>query len=269
MLKLFGKKKKTAKRGRSAKKTTSGGGSRRRRLRFAFYLTLALAVAGVGYAFYHYTMTSDRFHVKMIYVRGARVLSEVEIVEKAGVTTADHILLVDAEAVQERVNAMPYVKECTVRRSFPDSVEISVIERVPVATIVVHNVPYEVDNDCVALRPLGPGDPYPGPLITELPESGTIEAGRPVKAAALQSALAVWHAFSGTKMARSVTVSEIAAREGNNVGMFCDELPYEIRWGDNFERQAQRLDVLWAKKGWQLECKEYLDLRFGPNLASR
>jgi len=86
----------------------------------------------------------------------------------------------------------------------------------------------------------------------------------------LKAALAVWAAFSRTAMAGDVSVSEISAARENRVCMYCDELNFEIRWGgEDLERQAGKLDVFWRAQNKNIRCKEYLDLRFGNDVACK
>jgi len=82
--------------------------------------------------------------------------------------------------------------------------------------------------------------------------------------------LAVWRAFGTTVMARDVTVSEISAAHENRICMYCDELDFEIRWGrDHFEKQAAKLNVFWLSQNKRVNCKDYVDLRFGNDVACK
>jgi hypothetical protein len=68
----------------------------------------------------------------------------------------------------------------------------------------------------------------------------------------------------------SLDLSELAALRGNDVRMYCAGEDYEIRWGgDDVEAMAQRLEVLWQKFDGDLPCREYVDLRFGANVACK
>ncbi|HIJ66215.1 MAG TPA: hypothetical protein HPP77_09735 [Candidatus Hydrogenedentes bacterium] len=75
-------------------------------------------------------------------------------------------------------------------------------------------------------------------------------------------------------MAGHVTVSEIAAPHEDHIRMYCDELPFEIRWGRrDFVNEAHRLDLIWRETGHMERvdppCQEYLDLRFGNEPVCR
>lgn len=232
---------------------------------------VAAAVVSACALLGYYVQGCALLSVRTIGIRGANVLNEYDIARASGITRKDNLLLLDTGAVRERILAMPYVKSCEVRRFFPDVVLIDIKERTPVATIVSRNRACVIDADLVVLGPLADDAAPCGPYISEVPGLGSVEPGQQLDSLLpLKEAIAVWAAFATTKMSKEVTVSEIAAYAVNDIRMYCDELPYEVRWGRGaFDVQARRLDVLWEEKKGKIECKEYLDLRFGRDLACR
>ena len=248
--------------------------SRPRRRRGPIYLLVAVvffgALGGMGYAFNNYVNESPRFQVKSVRVEGANALREAAVLEVAGITSADNLLLFNADRIRERIEILPYVRECSVQRAYPDTVIIRLTERVPVATLMVNNHSYELDEEGVILRELAPLAPHVGPLVTNVPRLGVLEPGMQVKHPALCNALAVWMAFAMTSMGRELTVSEIAAPAADYISMYLDEVPFEIRWGrSDYKQQAQLLDILWDEKQGRLECTEYVDLRFDNDIICK
>lgn len=229
-------------------------------------IVVVAAFLGWGaHAFYGFAR--DDYPVRTIRVEGADVLEEELLVAESGITSADSVLLLDVEAVRERIEALPYVRSCMVARVHPDSVLISIKEREAVATLLVSNRMFHIDRACVVLRELSRGETHTGPFVTT-PGLGPIDLGQQLDCPPLRAAVAVWQAFSRSKMAGDVTVSEIAAWGENDIRMYCDELPFEVRWGrKDFENQARRLDVLWDELGKDITCREYLDLRFGNDVV--
>ena len=228
------------------------------------------ALAGGGFAFWQYASTAEYLRVKTITIGGARVLSETELALASGVTSSDNLLLVDPEEVAARLEALPYVRTCSASRVFPDEVLIEVEERVPAATVLQRNRLFAVDAEGVVLRECAGGKGYPGVLITELPDVDVLEPGQRLDSEPFRCALEVLGAFAGTKMAQDVSVAEVAAYSANDIRMYCEEVPAEIRWGrGDPKEQARRLDALWAFKDKDLECDEYCDLRFGMDVACR
>jgi cell division septal protein FtsQ len=229
-----------------------------------------ILTAGLVYSFIQYLRESEIFSVKWIYVEGAVVLDPQAVLAASGITTRDNLLFFDAKTAAQRVEALPYVEDCTFERIFPDTVVLTISERCPAATLLVNNRFYELDAACVAMRELAWDQVHPGPLITNVPGLATLVPGQQVALPPITAALAVWNAFASISMALDVTVSELAALGENQILMYCDELDYEIRWGrDDFAGQARRLEILWQEKNKRIGCKEYLDLRFGNDLVCK
>lgn len=230
-----------------------------------------LSLAGAFlYGFYAYAQTADCFCVKTVRVEGGDPAMGGAIIGQSGITNADNLICLDTKTVRENVTALPFVETCAVQRIFPDKVTIRIAKRIPAATLLVHNRLFAVDPHGYIVHEITMGEPHPGPFITNIPDTGYVEIGQQVTEPALQAALAVWHAFRQTSMAAQVTVSEISAPHPNRIFMYCDELTFEIRWGrGDFEKQAWKLDVLWNAQNRRLACREYVDLRFGNDVACR
>jgi cell division septal protein FtsQ len=219
---------------------------------------------------YQYTRDGDTFRVKTIGVEGADVLKENDIIACSGVTNGDNVLFLDPEAARDRILAMPFVKTCRVKRFFPDRVIFAIKERSASATLLVDNRMFEVDEECHVLCELPPDILHAGPFITNLTEPGYVEPGKRLNHRALAGALAVWKAFRRTSMANEVTVSEISAAHERRICMYCDELGCEIRWGrGDYDKQAAKLDIFWRSQRGHIPCKEYVDLRYGNDVACK
>ncbi len=233
-------------------------------------LVVVSLLSGSTYAFCRYLKESDHYMVEAIRVEGNVILDWEAIVAQSELTCEDNILLLKSREVAERVETLPYVKECAVTRIFPNLVVIEVEERVAAGTLLVHNHTFEIDADRVVLRELPPDAEYPDPLVTSVPGLDVVAPGDILEQPALREALRAWNAFVNISVAREVTVSEMAALHENDIRMYCEELPYEIRWGRGaFDNQARRFDILWRTQDGCLDCKEYLDLRFESDLACK
>ncbi len=246
----------------------------RRRSRSWFYLAEALIcivlLGGFAYGIVHYVTRSPTFRVREIVVDGANVLREEHICAVARVTSDDNLMLSDVNAIQQRVQRLPYVRFCEVRRAPPHTLIIRIEERVPEAAVFTNGRLYEIDAEGFVLRELDPLADHVGPLITNVPGLGVPEPGRPLKADALTEALRVWRAVADTSLLEALTISEISAPDTRKISMFCDELPYEIRWGrGDYAMQAARFETLWENQGGDLPCREYLDLRFEGDLVCK
>jgi len=239
----------------------------RRTVAFLFVLTI---FCGFGYGFAQYLRDSQGFQVRRIRVAGAENIPVESIIALSGITTADNLLLMDLGTIKSRLLSNPYIQSCEIRRFLPDIVEISLKERHAVAMVLVHNRMFVVADDGVVLEELPNSSQHVGVLITDLTELGLVEPGQQIENKELRAALDMLQAFSKTDLASTVTISEVSARHVNDIRLYCDELPFEIRWGrGDFEKQARRLDALWKHLNHTFDFTEYCDLRFGQDVACR
>ena len=232
---------------------------------------LCLIVFGaIAFGTIRYIQSSPQFRIQTLRVEGTDVLSDDEIIKQAAITYADTIFFLKTEEVRRRVMELPLVKTCRVVTEFPNKVIISIEERKALATLMLNNRLFEIDQDCNVLRELGKGVEHVGPFITNVKGLASVEVGQRLPNPALVNAMATWSAFRKTAIAREITVSEISAAYENRIAMYCDELRFEIRWGrDNLERQAAKLDFFWKMQNRQIEAQEYVDLRFGNDVACK
>jgi cell division protein FtsQ len=66
-------------------------------------------------------------------VRGMRVLGRDEILARAGVTDSSSLLFLNPDVMREALKAEPRIAEATVRKLYPDRLEIVIEEREPFA----------------------------------------------------------------------------------------------------------------------------------------
>jgi len=73
------------------------------------------------------------FPIRSIDVSGVKELSKDEILAASGMTPAGSLLFLDVAAVRASLKALPLVAEATVRKLYPDRVDIKIVEREPFA----------------------------------------------------------------------------------------------------------------------------------------
>ena len=232
-----------------AKQTRSRTKKRKQQKPSAHRIELLLGLlflVAVSSLFLGYVTQSSTFRVKRVLFEGTHILPETDILAAAGITTEDNIIFLDTELVEKRVEALPYIKRCEVKRMYPDEVLLRIVERKAIATVMVNNHLYEIDSENVVLRELSPFAVQTGPMITNLPGVGVMDPGSQIENPALCSALELWENFKGLSFVKDVTLSELSAPHENDLRMYFDELPYEIRWGrsDFAEQGCQARSVM-------------------------
>jgi cell division protein FtsQ len=73
------------------------------------------------------------FSIRSVDVAGVKELSKDEILAASGITPAGSLLFLDVAMVRTSLKALPLVAEATVRKLYPDRVDIRIVEREPFA----------------------------------------------------------------------------------------------------------------------------------------
>ena len=218
-----------------------------------------------------YVSATTNFEPRNVIVSGNRYLSPESIQSAALDGFQGNLVNMDTAEIEARVKSLPYVKTCRIARVMPDTLNVSIEERVPSAALVVDNHMFAVDAEGVVLEELKEPETFAGPLITNVPDLGLVEPGTVIDKQPFIDALTVWESFSKNDISERVEVSELSVEQHGTIEMVCEELPYSILWAhDEIEQQVLYLSLLWNEEGsHNLGCSEYLDLRFGKDIACR
>jgi len=107
------------------------------RLRTAFWLLglggVLITVAIIAL----YTPWLPIFDLREVAVSGNRETTALDVASAASLRGGVGLLSVSLQATAKRVCALPWIKDVRVRRSFPHGVHIEVIERSPVARVML------------------------------------------------------------------------------------------------------------------------------------
>jgi len=115
-------------------------------------LVILLLIAGGCFAF----LASPMFDIADYEVEGNRYYSDEEILVMGGCKTGGNIFW-DAglSDIQERLRKDAYMQEVTVKRSLPDTLVISIVERSQTAAIVYGEKFVVIDGEGTVLRKTG------------------------------------------------------------------------------------------------------------------
>jgi cell division protein FtsQ len=130
------------------------------------------ALAAVG-AVLWLLLGSPVLGVRAVQVDGGVSLPADQVREAAGIERGTPLLRVDVDATEDRVAALPQVASVEVTRGWPDTVVITLVERVPVAVVGEAGNRSLIDADGV-LFDIVSGQPPAGvvPLAVEHPGPG-------------------------------------------------------------------------------------------------
>ena len=101
-------------------------------------LFLVTAVAGMVLGDHTRTVTSaitaaSGLAIEKVKITGQSETSEVDVLNRLEIGDAPSLFTFNLDAARARVEALPWVAQATLRKLYPDTLEVSVIERVPYA----------------------------------------------------------------------------------------------------------------------------------------
>ena len=198
----------------------------------AVVLLIALLATSAWLVFF-----SAALQVKRVDVSGNKLLSATAVRRAADVQAAQQLALVDLDRAADRVRALAEVKSVEVNRAWPDTVEIRVVERTPIAVVELGGRLRGLDEDGVVFRDYR-RKPRGLPRVRPTTSTGTD---------ALKEAAAVVSALP-QELARRVDHVEVETIDQITLVMRDGR---QVLWGsaDQSEEKARVLAVLLEEKG--------------------
>jgi cell division protein FtsQ len=132
-----------------------------------FFVGIAVAVIAFIWGLERGTrlLLASHLELNAIEVQGFQRTNQQQIMEAASVPLKTPIFQLDLKEIAQRVEALPWVRSCEVRRVLPDKLSVRVIERQPVALIRMDTL-YYVDEDGTPFKEPSPGEPLDYPILT-------------------------------------------------------------------------------------------------------
>ena len=96
------------------------------------------------------------FRIASVSLAGPKQVSRAEIFRAAGVTDHASLMFLDAEAARERVKAIPWIADASIRKLYPDRLQITVSEREAFALWQINGKVSVIAADGTVLGPLDP-----------------------------------------------------------------------------------------------------------------
>ena len=123
----------------------------KKRLQFLFVLLLAITASIIYIGWYSTLLT-----VKKIEVRGNQVVSQESILELAQIESNIQLLRVNVSQTSQRIKTISQIKTVDVRRGWPETLVIEVVERTPLAVTDIVEGRFLIDETGVAYQPVTP-----------------------------------------------------------------------------------------------------------------
>ncbi len=134
-------------------------------------LSLGLAVVAslsvaIAWGAHRYALTTPRFAVRNVDVKGNRHHSGGELARMAGVEMGKNLFTIDTADAERRLLESPWIRSARVGRVLPGTLSIEVSEREAVAAAIVEDTLYLVTAEGEPFKAVEDKDPSDLPVIT-------------------------------------------------------------------------------------------------------
>lgn len=225
-----------------------------------------LLVAGVGIAGYEGYRFTSRVELAIlpleaIEVSRLRHLSREEVVAQSGVRPGDSMLGLRLRRIGEQLAKNPWIEKVKVRRYFPHTLAIEVVEREPVA-VVNMGFFYYLDAKGEVFKPLTHGDSLNYPVITGVTEEDLARDPAGTKRA-LKGAVELMGLLGKERSFSLADVSEIHIDKGFGFTLFTAAGGVPVRLGnDGLAEKLARFAKVYGELREQMTTVEYIDLDY-------
>ncbi len=151
---------------------------RRQKKQLAFLTMITLIAALIAVI-----LLTPAFNVNNIEITGNNMVSDEEIILAGGLSKNVNILNVDTDAAEENIKSLPYIKKAEIKRSFPDTIKIKVLEEVGVAYFTTKDgyVIITSDGKCIDVSSGLSEDKNSSGQVAQLPKLPVIKGIKNVK----------------------------------------------------------------------------------------
>ncbi len=223
---------------------------------------LLALVGGGGFYGIHRALSADAFAVMNIEIHGNTRMSTDEVLALLDGLRGTHLLTVDVNHWREELLRSPWITEAVLRRSFPDTISVVVLERQPIGIARIGGRLHLVDQRAAIIGEFGPAHAdLDLPLIDGLVADARAGEPRVNDARAALAARLAAHLQRRPDLAGRV--SQIDVTDPRSAVLLLKGDPTLLRVGDDefVERLDSYLELLPALRE-RVPRIDYVDLRF-------
>jgi cell division septal protein FtsQ len=223
--------------------------------------TLALVLVGSGWYVQDVMTSSSAFAVQQLRVIGTRRLSEGEVEALLDGLKGRNIVTTPLEAWRERLLASPWVRDASLRRALPSTIEVRIAERLPMAVARSGDHLLLIDDQGTVVDEFGPRyGSLDLPIVEGLMERGGKAEPTPDDARVALVVATLASLRDGGLLAR---VSQIDVSDGRNVAVTLIGDPAVLYLGrERFAERVQAYLEMGDRLTRMVEQVASVDLRF-------
>jgi len=236
-----------------------GGWLRSKALRWGVAFVFLLVIVGLGLSS---AVRAQMFSINRIVVRGNARLSTGEVLAIVDGLRGGSLFSANLETYRVKLLDSPWVADATLRRVLPATIDLRIIERVPMAVGRLGDQLYLVDAAGMIIDDYGPQySQFDLPIVDGLVSmpTATTPVVDPERA---RLAARFLDALSATPALRQ-HVSQIDVSNAHNLVVLIDQDPAQLYVGDkDFVARLQRYLEMAPTLKEQISDIDYVDLRF-------
>jgi cell division septal protein FtsQ len=224
-------------------------------------MATAAAIVGAGY----WVLTTERFGVVAVEVRGASRVPPQRILEASGIVHGQNLWRIDPERVRARLEEMPEIRRADVVRELPNRVAIVVEERRPFTLVHAARLHW-LGEDGRVLGPESRAVSTEVPVISGLSEEELVTM-RTSPGPRARQAIALIRALLRTGSTLASEISEIDMSRAEGPVLYTVD-GVEVRLGsEEWDERLARLEGVLAQVATQ--DVHGVDLRFRDQVVLR
>jgi cell division protein FtsQ len=222
---------------------------------------LSLGLLGSGWYVQRVMTSGEAFEVRDIRSLGTRRLSDGEIEALLHGLIGRNIVTTDLEEWRARLLASPWVREASLRRALPDTIEVRIVERAPMAVAHAGDTLWLIDEQGAVVDEFGPRyGTLDLPIVEGLIGKDAKQAGQPDQARVALVSETLQSLRDAGLLGR---VSQIDVGNLRNVSILLNDDPVLLQVGH--EKVAERVQAyldMEERLARMVQEVESVDLRF-------
>ena len=252
--------------GYSVKRVDAGRASRPHKggsaLRGMLNVLLVVVLAGscwLAWQAYELLTHAEMFQIAGVDVKGVHELSDAELKTIVGAFTGQNIFKADLDAAVRRARSNAWVREITIRRSLPNRISMTIVERVPFAVLDTDAGRYLMDNESVVIERVPGGQASQRPLPVVAIKEYRPHPGEPVTTDSVNEALTL---LAEIEARGGWNLAEVAVRAASPETLTVVYADHEFKIGSGrYAEKLRRLAEVMADVKQRSLTIAYVDLR--------
>ena len=191
---------------------------------------------------------STFFQVESVEISGNVQLEDGEILTLVGITNHSNLVAVDTGNIEEILQKTGWVSRVRVEKTYPNTLEIEIVERKPIALVQLHDGLHYFDRHGVVFAPVKRGNDLDFPVIY-FSDQSMLETEERVK----NITDFLRYTRNGNPALSIQNISQIMVDAKGNMTMYMADNPFPVQIGQTkmwqkYKRLAKVLGWLYKKK---------------------